>query len=113
MVDAFRAVALLQKAVGKVSPRLAPDLGVVVAVPVTRSTFRVLYLPLARRTSSPFSSSTYFFFGFRKPLALLVHRAHRQEDMGVGIAAACVVDIEVGAHSFGNKLRGTVFTDKP
>ena len=54
-----------------------------------------------------------FLFGFRKPLALLIHRAHRQEDMGVRVAAACVVDIEVGAHSFGNKLRGTVFTDKP
>ena len=34
VVDAFRAVTLLQKTVGKVSPRLAPDLGVVVAVPV-------------------------------------------------------------------------------
>ena len=32
--------------------------------------------------------------------------------MSVWVAVACVVDIEVGAHSFGNKLRGTVFPDK-
>ena len=54
-----------------------------------------------------------FLFGFGKPLAALVHRAHGQEDMGMRIAAACVMDIEVGAHSLRNKLRGTVFPDKP
>ena len=113
VVDAFRAVTLLQKTVGKVSPRLAPDLGVVVAVPVHKVNFSCLVSAAYKTDALAVFIKHIFLFGFRKPLALLVYRAHRQEDMGVGIAAACVVDIEVGAHSFGNKLRGTVFTDKP
>ena len=34
VVDALRAVVLFQKLIGKVSPHLAPDLGVLLTVPV-------------------------------------------------------------------------------
>lgn len=113
VVDALRAVALLQKAVGKVSPRLAPDLGVVVAVLVHKVNFSCFVSAACKTDALTVFIKHIFLWGFRKSLALLAHRAHSQEDMGMGIAAACVMDIEVGAHSFGNKWRGTVFTDKP
>ena len=36
-----------------------------------------------------------------------------KKNMSVRIAVACVVNVEVCTHSSGNKLRGTVRTDKP
>ena len=54
-----------------------------------------------------------FLFGFRCPCAALVKGAHSQHDMTMGIAAVGVVNGKVHAHSSGNKLRGTVFPDKP
>ena len=54
-----------------------------------------------------------FLFGLRRPCAALVKGAHGKHDMTMGISVALVVYAEVGAHSFGNKLRGTVFPDKP
>ena len=54
-----------------------------------------------------------FLFRLRRPRAALVKWSHGQHDMTMGVAAACVMDIEVGAQSFRNKLRGTVFPDKP
>ena len=47
------------------------------------------------------------------PCPVLVQGAHRQEDMGVWVSVVFVVYAKVGAHSFGNKLRGTIFPDKP
>ena len=39
------------------------------------------------------------------PLAVFVKGAHGQHDMGVGIAAACVIYANAGAHSRRHKLR--------
>ena len=54
-----------------------------------------------------------FLFGFRRPCSALVKGAHSQHDMTMGIAAVGVVNGVIDAHSSGNKLRGTVFPDKP
>ena len=39
--------------------------------------------------------------------------AHGKHDVTMGIALAGVVNGVINAHSSGNKLRGTVFPDKP
>ena len=44
------------------------------------------------------------FLGFVLPLALLIQRARRQQNVGVGIVTVGVVDGSVGAHSIGYKL---------
>ena len=54
-----------------------------------------------------------FLFGLRRPCAALVKGAHGKHDMTMGVAAVSVVNGKVNAHSSGNKLRGTVFPDKP
>ena len=54
-----------------------------------------------------------FLFGLRRPCAALVKGAHGKHDVTMGIALAGVVNGIINAHSSGNKLRGTVFPDKP
>ena len=50
------------------------------------------------------SHAEIFLLGLVLPLALFVQRAHRQQDMGVGIVSVCVMDSSVSAHSIGHKL---------
>ena len=69
---------------------------------------RSFYIPTSNQ-----GGHSLFLFGLRKPLTPFVHWAHGEKNMGVRIAAACVVNIEVCTHSSGNELRGTVRTDKP
>ncbi len=64
VVDALRASVPLQKVVGIVSPRLAPQEGVVLVVPACKVNLWVLYLPLGKRIRSPFSSRSYSFWDF-------------------------------------------------
>ena len=45
-----------------------------------------------------------FFLGLVLPFSLFIQRAHRQENVGVGIVTVGVVDGSVGAHSIGHKL---------
>ena len=54
-----------------------------------------------------------FLFRLRRPRAALVKWSHGQHDMTMGVAAVGVMDSKIHTHSFGNKLRGTVFPDKP
>ena len=54
-----------------------------------------------------------FLFGFRCPRAALVKGAHGKHNMTMGVAAVGVVDNKIHTHSSGNKLRRTVFPDKP
>ena len=44
------------------------------------------------------------FLGFVLPLALLIQRARRQENVGMGIVAVRVVDGSIGTHPVRNKL---------
>jgi hypothetical protein len=113
VVDALRASVPLQKVVGKVSPCLAPQEGVVLVVPACK-------VNLVRLISAAWQADTLavfikviFLFGFRCPCAALVKWSHSQHDMTMGVAAVGVVNGIINAHSSGNKLRGTVFPDKP
>lgn len=113
VVDTLRASVPLQKVVGKVSPCLAPQEGVVFVVPACE-------VNLVRLISAAWQVDTLavfvkviFLFGFRRPCSALVKGAHSQHDMTMGIAAVGVVNGVIDAHSSGNKLRGTVFPDKP
>ena len=113
VVDTLRASVPLQKVVGKVSPCLAPQEGVVLVVPARE-------VNLVRLISAAWQADTLtafikviFLFGLRRPRAALVKGAHSQHDMTMGVAAVGVVDNKIHTHSSGNKLRGTVFPDKP
>ena len=44
------------------------------------------------------SDAEIFFLGLVLPASLLIQRAYRQQDMGMGIVAIGVVDGSVGAH---------------
>ena len=113
VVDTLRASVPLQKVVGKVSPRLAPQEGVVLVVPACKVNFVGLISAAWQADTLAVFVKVIFLFGFRRPCAALVKGAHSQHDMTMGVAAAGVVNGIIHAHSSGNKLRGTVFPDKP
>ena len=50
------------------------------------------------------SHAEIFLLGLVLPLASFIQRAHRQQNVGVGIVTVGVVDGSVGAHSIGYKL---------
>ena len=113
VVNALRAVVPFQKLIGKVSPHFAPDLGVLLTVPVHKINLAGFVSAAGQADSLAVFVQHIFLFGLWKPLAPFVHRAHGEKNMGVRFAAAGIVNVEVYAHSSGNKLRGTVLTDKP
>ena len=113
VVDTLRAVVSLQIGIGKVSPCRPPNFRIFLVVPVHKVNLAGLVSAAWQLHTLALFIKHIFLFGFRRPCAALVKGAHSQEDMGVRVAAACVMYGEVGAHSFGNKLRGTVFPDKP
>jgi len=113
VVDTLRASVSLQKVVGIVSPRLAPQKGVVLVVPACKVNFVRLVSAAWQADTLTVFIKVIFLFGFRRPRAAPVKGAHSQHDMTMGIAAVSVVDSKIHTHSSGNKLRGTVFPDKP
>ena len=113
VVDTLRASVPLKKSLVKSAHALRHKRVLPLSFQPVRSTLCVLYLPLGKRIRSPFSSRSYSFFGLRCPCAALVKGAHGKHDMTMGVAAVGVMDSKIHAHSFGNKLRGTVFPDKP
>ena len=113
VVDTLRASVPLQKVVGKVSPRLAPQKGVAFIVPACKVNFVGLVSAAWQSYALPVLVKVILLFGLRRPCAALIKGAHGKHDMTMGVAAVCVVNGKVNAHSFGNKLRGTVFPDKP
>ena len=50
-----------------------------------------------------------FLAALRQPMTLFVHRAEGEEDMGVGISIALVVNGKIGNHALRDKLRLAVF----
>ena len=113
VVDTLRASVPLQKVVGIVSPRLAPQEGVVLVVPACKVNLVGFVSAAWQADTLAVFVKVIFLFGFRCPRAALVKGAHSQHDMTMGIAAVGVVNGIINAHSSGNKLRGTVFPDKP
>ncbi len=104
---------LAQIVVGKVSPRLAPQEGVALVVPAGKVNFVRFVSAAWQADALAVFVKVIFLFGLRRPCAALVKGAHSQHDMTMGIAVAGVVNGIINAHSSGNKLRGTVFPDKP
>ena len=113
VVDTLRASVPLQKVVGKVSPCLAPQEGVVLVVPACKVNFVRLVSAAWQADTLTVFIKVIFLFGFRRPCSALVKWSHGQHDMTMGVAAVGVVDNKIHTHSSGNKLRGTVFPDKP
>ena len=113
VVDTLRASVPLQKVVGIVSPCLAPQEGVVLVVPACKVNFVRLVSAAWQADTLAVFVKVIFLFGLRRPRAALVKGAHGKHDMTMGVAAVGVVNSKVNAHSSGNKLRGTVFPDKP
>ena len=113
VVDAFRAVVPFQELIGEVSPHLAPDFGVLLTVPVHKINLARFVSAAGQVDSLAVFVQHIFLFGLWTPLAMCVHWSHGEKNMSVRVAAACVVNVKVRAHSSGNKLRGTVRTDKP
>ena len=104
---------LSKKSLGKVSPCLAPQEGVVLVVPACKVNFVRLVSAAWQADTLAVLVKVIFLFGFRCPCAALVKGAHGKHDMTMGVAAVGVMDSKIHAHSSGNKLRGTVFPDKP
>jgi len=113
VVDTLRASVPLQKVVGKVSPCLAPQEGVALVVPAGQVNFVRLVSAAWQADTLTVLVKVIFLFGLRCPCAALVKGAHGKHDMTMVVAAVGVMDSKIHAHSFGNKLRGTVFPDKP
>ena len=113
VVDTLRASVPLQKVVGKVSPCLAPQGGVALVVPAGQVNFVGLVSATWQANTLAVLVKVIFLFGLRRPCAALVKGAHGEHDVTMGIALAGVVNGVIDAHSSGNKLRGTVFPDKP
>ena len=113
VVDTLRASVPLQKVVGIVSPCLAPQEGVVLVVPACKVNFVVFVSAAWQADTLAVFVKVIFLFGFRRPRAALVKGAHGKHNMTMGVAAVGVVDSKIHTHSSGNKLRGTVFPDKP
>ena len=113
VVDTLRASVPLQKVVGIVSPCLAPQEGIVLVVPACKVNFVRLVSAAWQADTLAVFVKVIFLFGFRCPCSALVKGAHGKHNMTMGIAFVGVVNGIINAHSSGNKLRGTVFPDKP
>ena len=50
-----------------------------------------------------------FFLCLVLPLTMLVQRAHRQHDMGMGIVTVCVMDRHIGTHTLCHKTALDIF----
>ena len=113
VVDTLRASVPLQKVVGIVSPCLAPQEGVVLVIPACKVNFVRLVSAAWQADTLAVFVKVIFLFGLRRPCAALVKGAHGKHNMTMGVAAVGVVNGKIHTHSSGNKLRGTVFPDKP
>ena len=111
-VDSHRTVVALIASVDRRSPRRPPDFGVALIVPVNDIRFVALILAGGENNSFTLFVKIVNLVGLGAPSALPIHRAHGQHDMGVRVSIMLVVNSEVHAHSFGNKLLHAVISDK-
>ena len=111
-VKPFRAVVGFQIAVGCVRPSLPPDFSVLLVVPVYSVLF-VAFPPAGREPDSfTVPVKVVYLATLGKPFSFCVYCPHGEQDMGVGVPVALVVDGIVGNHAFGNKKLPAVVTDK-
>ena len=103
-VNTFRSASGFQIAVGDGFPAMPPDLGVLLVVPVHRVFLVTLPVPGWKPDAFAVLVKVVYLSGFREPLAMFVHCPNRQQNVGVWVPIALVVDGEVSNHAFGNKL---------
>ena len=103
-VNTFRSASSFQIAVGNGFPAMPPDLSVLLVVPV-HGVFLVA-LPVPRREPDALAVlvKVVHLSGFREPLAVFIHCPERQQNVGMWVSIALVVDGKVSDHPFGNKL---------
>ena len=76
----------LQKVVGKVSPCLAPQEGVVLVVPACKVNFVGFVSAAGQANTLAVFVKVIFLFGLRRPCAALVKWSHGQHDMTMGLS---------------------------
>ena len=103
-VNTFRSASRFQIAVGDGFPAMPPDLSVLLVVPV-HGVF-LMALPVAGGEPDALAVfiKVVYLSGFWKPLAVFVHCPECQQNVGVWVSIALVVDGKVSDHPFGNKL---------
>ena len=77
-VNTFRAASRFQIAVGDGFPAMPPYLGVLLVVPVYRVFLVALPIPGRKLDALAVLVKVINLSGFRKPLAVFVHRSERQ-----------------------------------
>ena len=103
-VNTFRAASRFQIAVGDGFPAMPPNLGVLLVVPVHGVFLVALPVPGGELNALAVFIKVVYLSGFREPPAVFIHRSERQQNVGVWVPIALVVDGEVGYHAFGNEL---------
>ena len=108
-VNTFWSARSFQIAVGDGFPTMPPDLGVLLVVPV----HRVLFMTFPVTGREPDALAVFIkvvhLSGFWKPPAVFIHCPECQQNVGVWVSIALVVDGKVSDHPFGNKLLLTEF----
>ena len=103
-VNTFWSTSRFKIAVGDGLPAMPPDLGVLLVVPV----HRVFLMALPVAGSEPDALTVLIkvinLSGFRQPLAVFVYCSERQQNVGVWVTIALVMDGKVSDHALGNKL---------
>ena len=113
VVYALPVSVLLQTLVAELRPCRPPFLRFGLFVPIGGGNGFAFVLPLFGVIDFiPVPVKNVLLFLLRSPLAALVKRAHSQHDMGVGVAAACVVQAYIGAHSRRHKMPFHILADK-
>ena len=79
---------------------MPPDLRILLVVPVHRVFLVTLPVPGREPDALTVFVKVVDLSGFREPLAVFVHCPERQQNVGVWVSIALVVDGKVGDHSF-------------
>ena len=103
-VNTFRSASSFKITVGNNFPAVPPDLGVLLVVPVHGVFLVALPVPGREPDALTVLVKVVDLAGFWKPLAVFVHCSERQQNVGVWVSIALVVDGKIGNHPFGNKL---------
>ena len=103
-VNTFWSARSFQIAVGDGFPTMPPDLGVLLVVPVHRVFLMAFPVAGWELDALTVFIKVVHLSGFREPLAVFIHCPDGQQNVGVWVAIALVVDGKVGNHALGNEL---------
>lgn len=113
VVYAFGVVVLLQCGIDAICPCAPPFLGFGLLVPIGGGYGFAFVLTLLRVIDFvPVLVKNVLLFLLRASFAALLKGAHGKHNMGVWVAAACVMYANIGAHSSRDKMLFYIFADK-